>query len=116
VLTNDELATMVDTTDEWITSRVGIKSRHIAAPDEQVDDMAALAGEKALANAGLTTAEIDMVVVATWTALDRSPNMAAQVARRLGVVERGEIPAGAPVLLFGFGGGLAYAGQIIRCP
>ena len=74
VLTNDELATMVDTTDEWITSRVGIKTRHIAAPDEQVDDMAALAGEKALANAGLTTAEIDMVVVATWTALDRSPN------------------------------------------
>jgi 3-oxoacyl-[acyl-carrier-protein] synthase-3 len=112
VLTNDELATTVDTTDEWITSRVGIKTRHIAAPDEQVDEMAALAGEKALANAGLTAAEIDMVVVATCTALDRSPNMAAQVARRLGVPSPAALDVG--VACSGFSHAIATADHAIR--
>ena len=112
VLTNDELATMVDTTDEWITSRVGIKTRHIVAADEQVDEMAALAGEKALANAGLTAAEVDMVVVATCTALDRSPNMAAQVARRLGVPSPAALDIG--VACSGFSHALATADHAIR--
>jgi 3-oxoacyl-[acyl-carrier-protein] synthase-3 len=85
VLTNAELATMVETNDEWIQSRVGIRERRIAAPDEQVDEMAARAAEKAVANAGLDVAEIDMVVVATCTAIDRSPNIAARVAARLGL-------------------------------
>jgi 3-oxoacyl-[acyl-carrier-protein] synthase-3 len=85
VLTNAELSTMVDTNDEWIQSRVGIRERRIAAPDEQVDEMAWRAAEKAVANAGLDVAEIDMVVVATCTALDRSPNIAARVAARLGL-------------------------------
>ncbi|GAA1556180.1 beta-ketoacyl-ACP synthase III [Kribbella lupini] len=85
VLTNAELATMVDTNDEWIQSRVGIKERRIAAPDEQVDEMAWRAAEKAIANAGLDKAEIDYVVVATCTAIDRSPNIAARVAARLGL-------------------------------
>jgi 3-oxoacyl-[acyl-carrier-protein] synthase III len=111
---------MVDTTDEWITSRVGIKTRHIAAPDEQVDEMAALAGEKALANAGLTAAEIDMGAVNAVVArdvIDSGNTSAASIPLALSkLVERREIPAGAPVLLFGFGGGLACAGQIIRCP
>lgn len=85
VLTNAELATMVETNDEWIQSRVGIRERRIAAPDEQVDEMAARAAEKALANSGLGAHEIDMVVVATCTAIDRSPNVAARVAARLGL-------------------------------
>ncbi|GAB2554666.1 beta-ketoacyl-ACP synthase III [Kribbella endophytica] len=85
VLTNAELATMVDTNDEWIQSRVGIKERRVAAPDEQVDEMAWRAAEKAIANAGLDKAEIDYVVVATCTAIDRSPNIAARVANRLGL-------------------------------
>lgn len=85
VLTNDELAGMVDTSDEWIVSRVGIRSRRIAAPDEQVDEMAARAAEKALAAAGLTAADVDLVVVATCTAIDRSPYIAARVADRLGM-------------------------------
>jgi 3-oxoacyl-[acyl-carrier-protein] synthase-3 len=88
VLTNAELSTMVDTNDEWIQSRVGIRERRIAAPDEQVDEMAWRAAEKAVANAGLDVAEIDMVVVATCTALDRSPNIAARVAARLGLGTR----------------------------
>ena len=85
VLTNAELATMVDTNDEWIQSRVGIKERRVAAPEEQVDEMAWRAAEKAIANAGLDKAEIDYVVVATCTAIDRSPNIAARVANRLGL-------------------------------
>ncbi|MFP1629025.1 beta-ketoacyl-ACP synthase III [Streptomyces sp. 5K101] len=85
VLTNDDLAAMVDTSDEWIRSRVGIETRHVAGPDEPVDELAAHAGAKALASAGLTPADIDLVLVATSTAVDRSPNTAARVAARLGM-------------------------------
>lgn len=85
VLTNDDLAEMVDTSDEWIRTRVGIRTRHVADKDESVSDMATQAAEKALANAGLAADEIDLVVVATCTAVDRSPNMAARVAHRLGI-------------------------------
>ena len=85
VLTNEDLAGLVDTSDEWIRSRVGIRTRHIAGPDEPVDELAAHAAAKALAAAGLTPADIDMVLVATSTAVDRSPNMAARAAARLGI-------------------------------
>jgi len=85
VLTNDELAAMVDTSDTWIRTRVGIETRHIAADGETVDDMAAAAVEKALANGGIEAASVDLVVVATCTAEHRSPNMAARVAARLGM-------------------------------
>ncbi|MER6980517.1 3-oxoacyl-ACP synthase, partial [Streptomyces carpinensis] len=74
VLTNEDLAAMVDTSDEWIRSRVGIRTRHIAAPDEPVDELAAHAAAKALAAAGLAPDDIDLVLVATSTAVDRSPN------------------------------------------
>ena len=84
VLTNDELATMVETSDEWIQSRVGIRERRIAAPDEQVDEMAWRAAEKAVANAGLDKNEIDYIVVATCTAIDRSPNIVQLADRRAG--------------------------------
>ncbi|QKV92623.1 ketoacyl-ACP synthase III [Streptomyces sp. NA02950] len=85
VLTNDDLAGMVDTSDEWIRSRVGIRTRRIARPDETVDEMAAAAAAKALAHSGLSPSDIDLVLVATSTAIDRSPNMAARVAERLGL-------------------------------
>ncbi len=85
VLTNEDLAGLVDTSDAWITSRVGIRTRHIAGPDEPVDELAAHAAAKALAAAGRTPDEIDLVLVATSTAIDRSPNMAARVAARLGM-------------------------------
>ncbi len=76
---------MVDTSDEWIRSRVGIETRRIAGPDESVAELAARAAEKALANAGLTPSDVDYVSVATCTAIDRSPNTAARVADRLGM-------------------------------
>lgn len=84
VLTNDQLAELVDTNDEWIRERVGIVARRIA-DTESVSDMAAAAAGKALANAGLSASEIDMVVVATCSASDRSPNVACRVAARLGI-------------------------------
>jgi 3-oxoacyl-[acyl-carrier-protein] synthase-3 len=84
VLTNDDLAQMVDTNDEWIQSRVGIKERRIA-DTETVADMAAAAAEKALAGSGLAAADIDLVIVATCSAADRSPNVACRVALKLGL-------------------------------
>jgi 3-oxoacyl-[acyl-carrier-protein] synthase-3 len=85
VLTNDDLAQMVDTNDEWIRDRVGIATRRIAAGDETVADMAAAAAEKALAGSGLAAADIDLVVVATCSSVDRCPNVATRVAHRLGI-------------------------------
>ncbi|HEX2774051.1 MAG TPA: beta-ketoacyl-ACP synthase III [Micromonosporaceae bacterium] len=84
VLTNHDLAQMVDTSDEWIRDRVGIVSRRIAET-ETVADMAAAAAEKALANSGLTAADIDLVAVATCSSVDRSPNVACRVAAKLGI-------------------------------
>jgi len=65
VLTNDELTEMVDTSDEWITKRTGIKERHIAAEDEKTSDMGTKAAKLALERAGMKPEEIDMVVCAT---------------------------------------------------
>jgi 3-oxoacyl-[acyl-carrier-protein] synthase-3 len=89
VVTNDQLATMVDTNDAWIRSRVGIETRRVAADSESVADMAAAACAKALANAGLTAADIDLVVVATCTSVDRCPNVASRVAAKLGITAPG---------------------------
>src|ERR1041384_3071539 len=84
VLTNDDLAQMVDTNDEWIRSRVGIRERRIAG-SETVADMATAAAGKALANSGLTAADIDLVIVATCSSVDRCPNVATRVASKLGI-------------------------------
>ncbi|MFD8481352.1 beta-ketoacyl-ACP synthase III [Kitasatospora sp. NPDC059673] len=84
ILTNDDLSAMVDTDDQWIRSRVGIRARHIAE-DETLVDLAAGAAQKALARAGVTPDQIDLVAVATCTAIERSPNTAAAVAARLGI-------------------------------
>ncbi|NUU26485.1 MAG: beta-ketoacyl-ACP synthase 3 [Streptomycetaceae bacterium] len=84
VLTNDELATMVETSDTWIRQRTGIATRRIADA-ESVTDLAAGAAAKALAGAGLEPSEIGLVSVATCTAIDRVPSTAAQVAGRLGI-------------------------------
>lgn len=84
VVTNDELAQLVDTNDTWIRDRVGIATRRIA-DTETVADMAAAAAGKALANSGLTAADIDLVAVATCSSVDRSPNVACRVAAKLGM-------------------------------
>jgi 3-oxoacyl-[acyl-carrier-protein] synthase-3 len=112
ILTNEELAGMVDTNDEWIRSRVGIRTRHIAGPDEPVDELAAHAAAKALAAAGLAADEIDLVVVATSTAVNRSPNMAARVAHRLGVPSPAALDLN--VVCAGFTHALATADHTLR--
>jgi 3-oxoacyl-[acyl-carrier-protein] synthase-3 len=91
VLTNDDLAQMVDTTDEWIQSRLGIKTRRIAAGEETVADMATAAAAKALASSGLTAADIDLVAVATCSSVDRCPNVATRVAAKLGITAPGAL-------------------------
>ncbi|AYC37421.1 beta-ketoacyl-ACP synthase III [Streptomyces griseorubiginosus] len=112
VLTNEDLAALVDTSDEWIRSRVGIRTRHIAGPDEPVDELAAHAAAKALAAAGLAPADIDLVLVATSTAVDRSPNMAARVASRLGIPSPAAMDVN--VVCAGFTHALATADHTVR--
>ncbi|MFI2607160.1 beta-ketoacyl-ACP synthase III [Kitasatospora sp. NPDC018619] len=111
VLTNDDLAALVDTDDEWIRTRVGIRSRHIAE-DESLVDLATEAAQKALANSGRTADEIDLVVVATCTAIERSPNTAAAVAARLGV--RSPAAYDINTVCSGFSYALATADHAIR--
>ncbi|MEV5506025.1 beta-ketoacyl-ACP synthase III [Streptomyces orinoci] len=112
VLTNDELAGMVDTSDEWIRSRVGIRTRRVAGAEETVDFMAAEAAAKALAAAGLAREEIDLVLVATCTAVDRSPNTAARVAARLRLPSPAVMDVN--VVCSGFTHALASADHAIR--
>ncbi|WP_200303042.1 beta-ketoacyl-ACP synthase III [Streptomyces adelaidensis] len=112
VLTNEALAGMVDTSDEWIMSRVGIRTRHIAGPDEPVDELAGHAAAKALAAAGLGPEAIDLVVVATSTAVDRSPNMAARVANRLSIPSPAAMDVN--VVCAGFTHALATADHAVR--
>ncbi len=85
VVSNHDLAKIVDTSDEWIQQRVGIVHRRLGDDDQTVVNMAVEAGAKAVANAGLSPADIDQVVVATCTMPSPIPNAAAQVADRIGV-------------------------------
>lgn len=87
VLTNDELANMVDTSDEWIVQRTGIKRRHIAAPGELTSDLATRAAEKALADSGVSAGEIDLIVLATTTPDYTFPATAVAVQRNLGITQ-----------------------------
>ena len=85
VLTNAELATMVDTTDEWIQQRVGIKERHIAAEGQFTSDLAVEAAKKAMAAAGVTADDIDLIIVATTTPDYTFPSAATLVQMKLGM-------------------------------
>ena len=84
ILTNKELESIVDTTDEWIYSRTGMRERHIAAEDEATSDMAAIAAQRAIENAGLTPGDIDMILVCTSTPDMFFPNTACLVQKRIG--------------------------------
>jgi 3-oxoacyl-[acyl-carrier-protein] synthase-3 len=84
-LTNAELATMVDTSDEWIVQRTGIRERHVAAKDEKTSDLAIAAARAALANAGLTASDIDLIVLATSTPDLTFPATATTVQAALGI-------------------------------
>lgn len=85
IVTNDELAKRVDTSDEWIVGRTGIRQRHIAADDELTSDLAIRASKKALAAAGVEGAEIDVIVLATSTPDQTMPATAAKVQAAIGM-------------------------------
>jgi 3-oxoacyl-[acyl-carrier-protein] synthase-3 len=84
VVTNSDLAEFVDTSDEWIRERTGIHQRHRAADDQPVSDLACAAARIALANAGKTAADVDLIVVATTTGDLTFPATATIVQRKLG--------------------------------
>jgi 3-oxoacyl-[acyl-carrier-protein] synthase-3 len=85
ILTNRELEEIVDTSDEWIQERSGIKQRHIAAKDEKTSGMATEAAKVALAAAGMDASDIDLIVVATTTPDRVFPSVACAVQRNLGI-------------------------------
>jgi 3-oxoacyl-[acyl-carrier-protein] synthase-3 len=84
VVTNDDLAKFVDTSDEWIVERTGIRQRHQVRDDEPVSDLAVAAAKKALAAAGRTPDEVDLIIVATTTPDLTFPAVATIVQRKLG--------------------------------
>jgi 3-oxoacyl-[acyl-carrier-protein] synthase-3 len=85
ILTNAELERMVETTDEWIVARTGIKERHIAADDEFTSDLACQAAKNAISSAGINAADIDLIIVATTTPDKIFPSVATMVQRKLGI-------------------------------
>ncbi len=84
VLTNDELSTMVDTSDEWIMERTGIRERRVAAPDQALSDLCLPAARDALEQAGVAARDIDLIVVATVTPDMAFPSTGALLADALG--------------------------------
>ena len=84
IVTNDDLSRIIDTTDDWIRERTGIRRRHRAAEGQAVSDLAVEAAKKALVAAGKTPADVDLIVVATTTADLTFPATAAIVQRKLG--------------------------------
>ncbi|HEV7369502.1 beta-ketoacyl-ACP synthase III [Arenibaculum sp.] len=112
VMTNDDLAKRVDTSDEWITQRTGIKSRHIAAPGELTSDLALAAAREALAAAGMPGEALDLIVLATATPDNTFPATATKVQAALGM--RGGAAFDVQAVCSGFVYALAIADNFIR--
>lgn len=85
IMTNEELARLVDTSDEWIQARTGIRERRIAEPAQAASDMGVTAARRALADAGLTADEVELIIVATATADMQFPSTACIIQQQLGV-------------------------------
>lgn len=112
LVTNAELAERVDTTDEWIRARTGIEQRHIAAEGEFTSDLALAAGQRALEHAGVTPAEIDLLIVATTTPDQTFPATGTRVQHRLGMTNGAAFDLQA--VCSGFVYGLSVADNFIR--
>jgi 3-oxoacyl-[acyl-carrier-protein] synthase-3 len=112
VIPNSELVERIDSSDEWIRERSGIQSRHAAAPDESVIDMALVAAEKAMANSGITADRLGCVVVATVTHLMQTPSAAAVLGHRLGATNAAAFDISAACA--GFCHALALASDMVR--
>ena len=112
VLSNAELAKKVDTTDEWIVERTGIKSRHIAREGETTSDLAFGAATRALKHAGIGADSLDLIVVATTTPDETFPSTATKIQARLGMVRGAAFDIQA--VCSGFIYGLSVADNFIR--
>jgi 3-oxoacyl-[acyl-carrier-protein] synthase-3 len=113
IVTNHDLAARgVDTTDEWIVQRSGIAQRHFAAPGELTSDLAVAAATQALANAGITAGQIDLLILATTTPDNTFPATATKVQARLGMT--GGVAFDIQAVCSGFVFALATADNFIR--
>ncbi|MFD8600026.1 beta-ketoacyl-ACP synthase III [Kitasatospora sp. NPDC059646] len=112
VVGNAEICEHIDSSEEWILARSGIRTRRFAAPDETLAVMASAAGAAALADAGLAPAEVDSVIVATMSHRLGTPSVAAEVASRLGIDSPGALDISAACS--GFCYGTALAGDLVR--
>lgn len=90
IVTNDDLSKMVETSDEWIRTRTGIRERRIAGDDETTSDMASAAAKEAIQDAGIEAKDIELIIVGTVTPDMRFPNTACFIQRKLGI---GKVPA-----------------------
>jgi 3-oxoacyl-[acyl-carrier-protein] synthase-3 len=113
IVTNQELAERLETADQWIVQRTGIRQRHVAAPGELTSDLAFRAAERALLAAGRDAAELDLVVLATATPDHTFPATAAKLAARLGV-KRGVPAFDVQAVCTGFVYALAVADNFLR--
>jgi 3-oxoacyl-[acyl-carrier-protein] synthase-3 len=112
VITNAELAKTLDTSDEWIVQRTGIKQRHVAAPGEKTSDLALNAARNALAAANVAPEEVDLIVLATSTPDNTFPATAARVQSALGVKQGAAFDVQA--VCTGFVYALATADNFVR--
>ncbi|MGB7541255.1 MAG: beta-ketoacyl-ACP synthase III [Burkholderiales bacterium] len=112
VVTNDDLAKCMDTTDEWIRTRTGIRQRHIADPSQASSDLGAEAGRRALDAAGVTPGEVDLIIVATATPDYIFPSTACIMQAKLGI--KGCAAFDVQAVCSGFVYALAIADKFIR--
>nr|WP_314045060.1 beta-ketoacyl-ACP synthase III [uncultured Leptotrichia sp.] len=109
ILTNNDLAKIVDTNDEWITTRTGIRERRIAADDEATSDLAFKAAEKAIIDAGIDKNEIELIIVATMTQDHLTPSTAALVQDKLGIKAAAfDVSAACTGFIYGFTAGYSF--------
>jgi 3-oxoacyl-[acyl-carrier-protein] synthase III len=107
VVTNEEICRYIDSSDEWIRERTGIQTRHFAAPEETVVDMALAAAGKAVAHAGLAPDQVDAVLLATITHPYQTPAASAELADRLGASDASAVDLSAACAGFTYGIGMA---------
>ena len=112
IMTNADIAEIVDTSDEWIVERSGIRQRHIAADGELTSDLAIAAGRQAIASAGFDASDIDMVIVATATPDETFPATAVKVQSALGITQGAAFDLQA--VCSGFVYGMSVADSMIR--